>query len=539
MKKLLLIFTILCIQQGFAQSQDAWVFFADKENVEASLADPILIMTQEAIDRKTLQGTPIDERDVPVNENYITQIKNIYNMTVRSKSKWMNCIYVIGDQSNIESLLDFSFVTDVEYADKSLNLFPGGPIENKFALEEASQNINYNYGAAANQIEMLSGDYLHELDYTGEGMIVAVLDAGFPSIDTNPGFQKMRDENRILGTYDFEARIENVNGTSSHGFNTSSDIGGFLQDEFVGTAPQASFYFFVTEYTPSETPVEEAWWVEALERSDSLGVDVVNTSLGYRGYDNPNYDHSYEDLDGQTTFSARGANIAFDKGMILVTSAGNSGNTDFPTVGTPGDSPGTLTIGAVNSNGNYASFSSIGPTVDGRVKPDLMAQGVSAAVINTGGNVDFSSGTSFSSPIMAGVVTCLWQARPETPNGNIMQIIRESANLYDNPTDEMGYGIPNFEDAYAALQELVVEDKFLMSNFALYPNPVTSKINISFPQGISNATFTIYSILGNKVLLTEISRNLNSVNIESLNSGMYIASINSDNKQISFKIIKE
>ena len=539
MKKLLLIFTILWIQQGFAQSQDAWVFFADKENVEASLADPILIMTQEAIDRKTLQGTPIDERDVPVNENYITQIKNIYGITVRSKSKWMNCIYVIGDQYNIESLLDFSFVTDVEYADKSLNLFPGGPIENKFALEEASQNINYNYGAAANQIEMLSGDYLHELDYTGEGMIVAVLDAGFPSIDTNPGFQKMRDENRILGTYDFEARIENVNGTSSHGFNTSSDIGGFLQDEFVGTAPQASFYFFVTEYTPSETPVEEAWWVEALERSDSLGVDVVNTSLGYRGYDNPNYDHSYEDLDGQTTFSARGANIAFDKGMILVTSAGNSGNTDFPTVGTPGDSPGTLTIGAVNSNGNYASFSSIGPTVDGRVKPDLMAQGVSAAVINTGGNVDFSSGTSFSSPIMAGVITCLWQSRPEVPNGHIMQIVRESANLYNNPTDQMGYGIPNFENAYLALQELGLEDDFLMSNFALYPNPVTSKINISFPEGISNCTFTIYSILGNKVLSTEISRNLNSVNIESLNSGMYIASINSNNKQISFKIIKE
>ncbi|MBT7242593.1 MAG: S8 family serine peptidase [Flavobacteriaceae bacterium] len=539
MRKLLLVLTILSIQQGVAQSQDAWVFFADKENVEASLADPILIMTQEAIDRKTLQGTPIDERDVPVNENYITQIKNIYGITVRSKSKWMNCIYVIGDQYNIESLLDFSFVTDVEYADKSLNLFPGGPIENKFALEEASQNINYNYGAAANQIEMLSGDYLHELDYTGEGMIVAVLDAGFPSIDTNPGFQKMRDENRILGTYDFEARIENVNGTSSHGFNTSSDIGGFLQDEFVGTAPQASFYFFVTEYTPSETPVEEAWWVEALERSDSLGVDVVNTSLGYRGYDNPNYDHSYEDLDGQTTFSARGANIAFDKGMILVTSAGNSGNTDFPTVGTPGDSPGTLTIGAVNSNGNYASFSSIGPTVDGRVKPDLMAQGVSAAVINTGGNVDFSSGTSFSSPIMAGVITCLWQSRPEVPNGHIMQIVRESANLYNNPTDQMGYGIPNFENAYAALQELGFEDEFLMSNFALYPNPVTSKINISFPEGISNCTFTIYSILGNKVLSTEISRNLNSVNIESLNSGMYIASINSNNKQISFKIIKE
>jgi len=539
MRKLLLVLTILSIQQGVAQSQDAWVFFADKENVEVSLADPILIMTQEAIDRKELHGTAIDERDVPVNENYITQIKNATGITVRSKSKWMNCVYIIGSQPNIEALLDFPFVTNVEYADKSLNLFPGAPIENKFSLEEAGQNVIYNYGAATNQIEMLSGDYLHELDYSGEGMIVAVLDAGFPSIDTNPGFQKMRDENRILGTYDFEARTENVDGTSSHGFVTSSDIGGFLQNEFVGTAPQASFYFFVTEYTPSETPVEEAWWVEALERSDSLGVDVVNTSLGYRGFDNPNYNHTYEDLDGQTTFSARGANIAFDKGMILVTSAGNGGNTSFPTVGTPGDSPGTLTVGAVNSNGIYVAFSSIGPTVDGRVKPDVMAQGSNAAVINTGGNIDFSSGTSFSSPIMAGVITCLWQSRPDVPNGHIMQIVRESANLYNNPTDQMGYGIPNFENAYVALQELGLEDDFLMSNFALYPNPVTSKINISFPEGISNGTFTIYSILGNKVLSTEISRNLNSVNMESLNSGMYIASINSNNKQISFKIIKE
>ena len=538
MKKLLLVFAILFIQQSFAQTQEAWVFFADKENVAESLANPILIMTQEAIDRKDLQGTAIDERDVPVNENYVTQIKNASGITVKSKSKWMNCVYVIGSQSNIEALLDLSFVTNVEYADKDLNLFPGAPLENKFSLEEASQRINYNYGSAANQIEMLSGDFLHELDYTGEGMIVAVLDAGFPSIDTNPGFQKMRDENRILGTYDFEARTENVDGFSSHGLNTSSDIGGFLQDEFVGTAPQASFYFFVTEYAPSESPVEEAWWVEALERSDSLGVDVVNTSLGYQDFDNPNYDHSYEDLDGQTTFSARGANIAFEKGMILVTSAGNDGG-GFTYVGTPGDSPGMLTIGAVDSNGNYASFSSKGPTVDGRVKPDVMAQGSGSAVISTGGNVDFSSGTSFSSPIMAGVVTCLWQSRPEVPNGHIMQIIRASAHLYNNPTDQMGYGIPNFEDAYNALEILGNENEFLLSNFALYPNPVSSIINISFPEGISNANFTVYSILGNEVLNTEISRNSNSVNIETLNSGMYIASISSNNKQISFKLIKE
>ncbi len=538
MKKLLLLFVFLLIQKSYGQQEAAWVFFTDKENVAASLADPILILTQESIDRKALQGTTIDERDVPVNENYITQIKNASGINVYSKSKWMNCVYVTGSETNINALLDLSFVIDVEYADKNLNLFPGAPIEDKFAIENDNNRVVYNYGEAANQIEMLSGDYLHELDFAGDGMVVAVLEGGLPSVNTNPGFANMVNEGRLLGTYDFEARTTNANGTSSHGTKTTSNIGGFLQDEFVGTAPQASYYLFVTEYGPTETPVEEAWWVEALERSDSLGVDVVNTSLGYQNYDNPNYDHSYDDLDGQTTFSARGANIAFDKGMILVTSAGNDGG-GFTYVGTPGDSPGMLTVGAVDSNGNWASFSSIGPTTDGRIKPDVMAQGASAAVIGTDGFVTYNSGTSFSSPIMAGVVACLWQSRPQTPNNQMMQIIRESAHLFNNPTDEMGYGIPNFENAYLALQLLGIEDEFLLSNFALYPNPTTSKINISFPEGTSEAEFTMYSILGSKVLSTSISKNANSVNMESLTTGMYIATISSNNQKISFKIIKE
>ncbi len=541
MKKLLLLFTIILIQQSYGQTQDAWVFFADKEDVQASIDNPITILTQEAIDRKVLHGTPIDERDVPVNENYITQIKNATGINVYAKSKWMNCVYVKGTQTNIENLLDMSFVVDVEYADKSLNLFPGGHVEDKFAIENEneSQRITYNYGAAANQIEMLSGDYLHELDFAGDGMLIAVLDAGFPSVYTNPGFESMVSEGRLLGAYDFQARTTNIDGTSSHGTNTSSDIGGFLQDQFVGTAPQASYYFYVTEYTPTETPVEEAHWVEALERADSLGVDVINTSLSYKGYDNGNYTHTYEDLDGETTFAARGGNIAFDKGMILVCSAGNSGNSGSPFPGTPADSKGVLTIGAVDSNGYYASFSSRGPTVDGRIKPDVMAQGSGSAVISTGGNVDFSSGTSFSSPILAGVVASLWQSRPEVPNAQIMQIVRESAHLFNNPTNQMGYGIPNFEDAYITLQQLGIEDEFLLSNFALYPNPVSSRINISFPQQIQNAQFIVHSILGREILTTEISPTNNTVEIETLTSGMYIATIVSNNKRISFKLIKE
>ncbi len=540
MKKLALLVSVFIFQQGYSQMQDVWVFFADKENVVESIANPISILTQEAIDRKELQNTPIDERDVPVNENYISQIKDATGISVFSKSKWMNCVYVKGTQANIEDLLDLSFVSHVEYANKDLNSFSGyNPLGDKFILENTTSRITYNYGAAANQIEMLSGDFLHEEDFTGNGMIIGVLDAGFPTVNTNPGFANMVSEGRLLGTYDFQARQVGVDGTSSHGTITSSDIGGFLQDQFVGTAPEASFYFFVTEYTPTETPVEEAHWVEALERADSLGVDVINTSLSYKGYDNNNYTHTYEDLDGQTTFAARGGNIAFDKGMILLTSAGNSGNTSSSFCGTPADSPGVLTVGAVDSYGNYASFSSIGPTIDGRIKPDIMAQGSNSAVINTGGNVDFSSGTSLSSPIMAGVVACLWQARPETPNGQLMQIIRESSSLYNSPTNQMGYGIPNFEDAYNTLITLGIEDEFLLSNFALYPNPVSSKVNVSFPEEIHTAEFSVFSIIGNEVLTTKIDSIRNTVDISSLNTGIYIATISSHGKRISFKLIKE
>ena len=225
--------------------------------------------------------------------------------------------------------------------------------------------------------------------------------------------------------------------------------------------------------------------------------------------------------------------------MILVCSSGNSGNSGSPFPGTPADSPGVLTIGAVNPNGSYASFSSYGPTTDGRIKPDVMAQGSGSAVINTNGTVGTSSGTSFSSPIMAGVVACLWESRPEVPNDQIMQVVRESAHLFNNPTNQMGYGIPNFEDAYNALEILANENDFLMSNFALYPNPVASRINISFPQQIQNAQFTVHTVLGKEILTTQVSTTNNVVDIETLKPGMYIATITSNNKSISFKVIKE
>jgi serine protease AprX len=539
MKYFLTIMGFLIGLSGQAQIQDAWIYFLDKENVEISINDPITILTQEALDRKAMHGVPIDARDVPVTEAYIQEVKNSPGITYWAKSKWMNCVYVQGTVNDLEALLDLPYVVGIEYADKDLNFPNPQTVPDKFkVLSDSESRVEYNYGAAANQIEMISGDYLHLQDFTGEGMIVAVMDSGFPNFATNPGFAHVMDNGRLLGTFDFYSRTSDVSGTGSHGIQTTSDIGGFLDNQFAGTAPEASFYLFRTEYGPSENPREEAWWVEALERADSLGVDVVNTSLGYQAYDNANYDHSYEDLDGVTTFAARGANLAYEKGMVLVTSAGNQGNS-FGTVATPADAIGLLAVGAVNNLGNYVSFSSRGPTVDGRIKPDVMAKGQSAAVISSSGVVDFSSGTSFSSPIIAGAVTCLWQAFPETTNVDLMQAVRESAHLYNNPTDQMGYGIPNFELAFNILSTLSQNDNLLKSQVALSPNPVSDIFSVLLPQSVERAELQVYNMLGQFIETISVTDSQSQISVLDWAKGAYLIKlVLPSGQEQSFKLIK-
>ncbi|WP_299767733.1 S8 family serine peptidase [uncultured Dokdonia sp.] len=541
MKRLLPWVLLLIPIITFAQ-EDAWVFFADKENVAESIANPISILTQEAIDRKEMHGVVIDERDVPVNESYITQVKQQAGIIVLAKSKWFNCVHVRGSQEAIDALGSLQFVDSIEFADDSLNSLTGSSDGFGFVKDDpqdtnGQQLVDYNYGATENQVTMLSAEFLHQQDFTGAGMIVAVLDSGFPGVDTNAGFARVRDNGRLLDGYDFVDRVDDefAFSNSSHGTRTASDIVGFIEDQFVGTAPDAFLYCFRTEDVNSENPVEESYWVEAAERADSLGVDVINTSLGYRAYDNPAYSHTYEDMDGQTAFISRGSNIAFEKGMLLVTSAGNSGT---GMIAAPADAPGALTVGAVDSNGNYVSFSSIGPSSDGRVKPDVMAKGQNSAVITANGNVDTSSGTSFSSPIMAGAVTSLWQAFPERTNAEIMQFVRESAHLFNNPTAQMGYGIPNFEDAFNEVV-LSVEESAFAKAYTVSPNPANSIFQVQFPEGNSQATVIVYDLLGKRVLTKEITNTNNSINVNTLTSGVYIIQIQDSERSTTQKLIKQ
>ena len=311
-----------------------------------------------------------------------------------------------------------------------------------------------------------------------------------------------------------------------------STMGGYKENALVGTAPDASYYLFITENDASENPVEESLWVEAAEKADSLGVDIITTSLGYFGYDNANYSHTYSDMNGITNFISRGAEIAFSKGIIVVASAGNEGNQTEKHIGGPADAVSVIAVGSVTSAKVRSSFSSIGPSYDGRIKPDVMAQGTAAVVSNTSGNIGTSNGTSFSCPILAGMIACLWQAFPTKTNQEIRDMVIQSSDKYLTPDNNYGYGIPNFG---TTLGITTFENK----DFIVYPNPAKTSISFLFSNEINDASVSIYSILGQKVIDKKITSQNPNLSVESLKSGLYFYIFDTDGLHKTGKIIKQ
>ncbi|WP_298427173.1 S8 family serine peptidase [uncultured Kordia sp.] len=539
MKKIIILVLFLASSYSFAQTQHAWVYFIDKADVVNSLANPTTILTQKAIDRKTNHGVTIDERDVPVNESYISQIKTQIGITVKAKSKWFNCIHVLGTQTDIDALLSLSFVDEIVYADRSLNTMnrPATTANVERTVEKFETLVMYNYGNGANQSEMIKIDKLHELDYTGEGITVAVMDSGFPNVNTLAAFQRLRDNGDLLNGYDFVDRTADIYAYTgnTHGTTVLSDMAAHVDGQFVGTAPDASYYLFRTEDAGSETPLEESNWVEAAERADSLGVDVLNTSLGYNRFDDSRYDYTIADMNGNTAFITKGANVAVEKGLLVVNSAGNSGNDGtWGIITAPADGNG-FTIGAVDGSGNYAPFSSRGRTPNIPVKPDVVAQGSAAYVVSAAGNVTTSNGTSFSSPIIAGAMACLVQAFPDKTNVELMQIVRESSSIYANPTIQLGYGIPNFELAF---QTLSTPESTIQNTIQVFPNPAKANVYINLPKKYQNATITLSTLVGKTIETYTITTNTN-INVSQLAAGMYLLHIEANGAQFTKKLIKQ
>ncbi|WP_367771327.1 S8 family serine peptidase [Flavobacterium sp. WC2421] len=544
MKKLCLFFFLFLTTFAFSQ-EDAWVYFNAKANSQSYYESPLLMLTQRALDRRTNQSIALDFMDIPMNKDFVSQVKLVSGITVMAKSKWLNAIHVRGTQTAINSIKDFAFVDKVDFANKTLNLGAKTVKAEKLAkvtsVKEQSKTkrikADYTYGTSANQIQMVNGQLLHQQNFTGSGKIIAIMDAGYPGVDSALPFQRLKDNNQILGGYNFVSRSENFYTGNSHGTSVLSTMGGYKENALVGSAPDASYYLFITEDTTSENPIEESLWVEAAEKADSLGVDVINTSLGYFEFDNSTYNHTYSEMNGTTAFMSRGAEIAFSRGMIVVTAAGNEGGTRNPYIAVPADAVSVLAVGAVNATEVRASFSSIGPSFDGRIKPDVMAQGVSTVLSDEFGNIITSNGTSFSSPIMAGIIASFWQAFPNKTNKEIRQLILESADRFTNPTNQYGYGIPDF--SLALNKGTLNVNQFSTTSFVLYPNPTTDFVTVSFPESFNKGKVIIYTFSGQKILERDLSANSDSISLHSLSNGVYIYKIESDGFSKMGKIIKQ
>lgn len=537
MKKFLLLIVLFISYNSFAQVQDAWVYFADKPNASTFLANPLTMLSQRALDRRIAQNISLDNTDVPIYQPYIDQVDAFLGITVMAKSKWLNAVHVRGTQIDIQALsTEFSFVSSIDFANHNLNtrLIKSNEAKIKKVNKELETLVDYNYGNSANQVEMLNGHLLHQQDYTGQGKIIAVLDSGFIGVDTAAPFQNLVTNNQILGGYNFPDRNDNYFSRHNHGTSVLSCMGGYVDGQLVGTAPDAKYYLFITEDINEENPVEESYWVEAVELADSLGVDVINSSLGYFEYDNPSYSYSYNDMNGTTAFASRGADMAFSKGMMVVISAGNSGSSSNPHIGVPAEAINVLAIGAVDNNENYVSFSSIGPSFDGRIKPDICAKGFMTTVSNTSGNIVNSSGTSFSSPVMAGMVAAFWSAVPSLTNIQVKKFIIESADLYANPTSQKGYGVPDFQ---LALTNALNSIKTTIKEPLIFPNPTNESFNIV--SEITNGSLLIFNNIGQLVKEENITQKIQQFNIESFNSGIYYYQITSPEANLKGKIIKQ
>ena len=536
MKTIYLFLVLLISLSTIAQEQDAWVYFTNKPNASTFLANPLTMLSQRALDRRTAQNISLDITDVPVHQPYIDQIDASTGITVMAKSKWLNSVHVRGTQADIQALTAISFVSSVDFANRALNLrqIQTKDLKINKVNKKFDELVNYNYGNSDNQIQMLNGHLLHQQNYTGQGKIIAVLDSGFTGVDTALPFQNLMTNGQILGGYNFPDRNSNYFSRHNHGTSVLSCMGGFVDGQLVGTAPDAQYYLFITEDINEENPVEESYWVEAAELADFYGVDVINSSLGYFGYDNPAYSYAYSDMNGTTAFASRGVDMAFSKGMMVVISAGNSGNSADPHIGVPAEAIKALAIGAVDNNETYASFSSIGPSFDNRIKPDVCAKGLGTTVSTTSGSIVTASGTSFSSPVLAGMVATFWSAVPSLTNVQLTNFIKQSADLFANPTAQKGYGVPDFQ--LALINALNLED-FTVENPILYPNP--TKNDITLASEITNGNLLIFNSLGQLIREEVISKKLQIFNLESLNTGIYYYQIISPKVSLQGKIIKQ
>lgn len=532
----------------FAQSPTCYrIYLSDKNNTPYSIDNPSEFLSQRAIDKRARFNIPITEQDLPVNPQYKQQILALHaEIQPLAVSKWMNTFTIYcPDSTVLPQILSLPFVDSMEAVGNYV--LYDAPVyqhlENPIPMVHSSSiptKDAIDYGEGLAQIALFNGVPLHEEGFHGEGMLIAVIDGGFFGIETTSFFQELSNSGRFYGHYSLMPNFVDTLASGwdeVHGTIVTSAMAANTNGELVGTAPCASYALIHTEWVGSEEIIEEDFWANGAEIADSIGADVINSSLGYRMFpDFPQNDITYENMNGVHSIASRCATILGQKGVIVCVAAGNDGNSEFYHISRPGDAFDILCVGACTSDSIIASFSSRGYSYDGRVKPDIISQGVETACYNPFNMLEFSNGTSLATPVAAGMCACLWQAMPCYTSTQIMQMIRESGHLYNNPNPEFGYGIPNFYQVYAS--HVGIHD-YNPLQISVYPNPVTDKLNIVNPDG-NIQTITLYNASGQLVLQTAVPHSpILEINVANLSNGFYIGTATLNNHQTAtFKFVK-
>jgi len=527
-----------------AQQNKYFISFKDKSNSVYSISNPSQFLSSRAITRRDRFNIPITEQDLPVNKNYIDTIAS-KGATILYSSKWLNGVMILATGSQLLAIEAVPFVLSSSKTARLSGNVSNSIITQSFKLtqpgsEKLSKLSSINYGPSLPQFEMLGVDAMHADGFTGKGKLIAVLDDGFLNVNNLGAFDSLLAHQRIKATFDFVNIDSNVfTKGQGHGTEVLSLLASYNEGSLVGAAWQADYLLFKTEDNNAETISEEYNWVKAAEVADSVGADVISSSLGYNQFDDASMSHAYADLNGDITVIARGADIAAAKGIIVVTAAGNEGNTSWKYILTPADADSIIAIGGVNPDDSHSMTSSIGPTPDGRIKPDLVAQGTHVYIQTSNGSYMNGTGTSFATPMVAGLATGLSQAYPSLSNMELIYFLKRSATHFAHPDNYFGYGIPN----YLRFKDLINTTDY--NNIILAPNPVqTEELVLTIPKEElgSEGNVSIYNTQGQfmgaeDIPSLNISNPLN-LDLQSWSKGVYFLTLRTDFKLYKLKFLK-
>jgi len=534
LNKLLLFIAFFVSESYCCSAQDSLYFFQFKDKQTSQ--SPSTFLSEKALKRRLKQHLVLGFDDFPVDSRYIYQLSKLDKVTVKYALKWLNGVLVECRQSTAAQISSFDFVSNAVLVstNKAFSRTQNGLLETKkiHALD---------YGNALSQIQVLEVDKMHESNITGKGIYIAVFDGGFQNANTATSLQNVVLQQRIKYTKNIVENISDVYRRHTHGTNVLSCLAAYMPGYLVGTGFGADFALFISEDVSSEKIIEEYNWMRAAEMADSLGVDIISSSLGYNTFDDSSENHQLLQLDGNTTVITKAAQLAARKGILVVTSAGNNyGDKSWQNIVFPCDADSVMAVGSTNLDGSKASFSAIGPTFDGRIKPDVSTLGVGIMVNNSGNVISGASGTSYSAPIVAGFAAGLWELDTTLTNIQLLNIIKQSSNNYCSPNNSTGYGIPNYPFAAQLIKERKQYECTLgLTNEVVYPNPVNEFISIQLDKSelVVNNNFQLFEISGKEVLRGQVLSSemiKTKTDISSLKTGVYILLVGGK----SYKVVK-